>query len=76
MSQAVKSQKLWIVIKDTLSAYPTLKEAVDQFEDLAIFVTSKAKLIELSYNPQSKEQWTLSSLTIEEIAQAMMAKKK
>jgi len=71
-----KELKLWIIVSnEKLSSSENLKDAVSLFENLAEFVVSDDKIMELKFDP-GKNTFTVEEVTLKEIAKSMMEAKK
>ena len=71
-----KELNLWIVVSNKkLSSSENLKDAVDLFENLAEFVVSENKIMELKFEPD-ENKFIVEEVSLKEIANCMMEAKK
>ena len=72
----MSEQSLWIVVSEKgIAAFKDLETAVNQFENLAIFVVGGSEIVNLTYSPKSKDaQWKIESVALKDIAQEMLKK--
>jgi len=71
-----KELNIWIVVSNKkLSSSENLKDAVSLFENLAEFVVSENKIMELKFEPD-ENKFTVEEVSLKEIANCMMEAKK
>lgn len=71
-----KELKLWIIVSnEKISSSENLKDAVGLFENLAEFVVSDNKIMELKFEP-GENKFTVEEVILKEIATCMMEVKK
>lgn len=67
-----KELNLWIIVTDNnLSSSESLKDAVSLFENLAKFVVSESKIMELKFEPD-ENKFTVEEVSLKAIANCMM----